>query len=147
MIVQSRPLTQEDRSAWIALFRKYLAFYGTSLPRASLELSFTRLTDPQNADRFGLVSIVENRVAGFANCIMHGHNWHDGEICYLQDLFVAPAFRGYGIGRHLIEAVYSEADARNASTVYWMTERSNARARHLYDQVGNLTEFIKYVRA
>lgn len=81
------------------------------------------------------------------NCILHGHNWHDGEICYLQDLFVAPAFRGSGIGRHLIEAVYAEADARNAPTVYWMTQRSNARARHLYDQVGNLTEFIKYVRA
>ncbi|RXV58472.1 GNAT family N-acetyltransferase [Roseovarius sp. A46] len=147
MTVHARPLSPEDRSAWNALFRDYLAFYGTALPTASLERSFKKLIDPADADRFGLVAIADNRVAGFVNCILHGHNWHDGEVCYLQDLFVAPAFRGSGIGRHLIEAVYVEADERNTPTVYWMTQRSNARARRIYEKVGSLTEFIKYVRA
>jgi GNAT superfamily N-acetyltransferase len=147
MTAHVRPLTAEDRPAWTALFRDYLAFYEATLPAAVLEGSFARLLDPQRADRFGLVAVIDDEVAGIANCIVHGHNWRTEDVCYLQDLFVAPEFRGAGIGRRLIETVYAEADKRNAPAVYWMTQRSNTSARYLYDHVGTLTEFIKYVRA
>ena len=94
MTAHVRPLTAEDRPAWTALFRDYLAFYGATLPAAVLEGSFARLLDPQRADRFGLVAVVDGEVAGIANCILHGHNWRTEDVCYLQDLFVAPEFRG-----------------------------------------------------
>jgi ribosomal protein S18 acetylase RimI-like enzyme len=64
--------------------------------------------------------------------------------CYLEDLFVAEAARGRGLGRTLIEAVYEKAQAANASRVYWLTQASNAEARMLYDKVADNLGFIQY---
>ncbi|MDD9921010.1 MAG: GNAT family N-acetyltransferase, partial [Boseongicola sp.] len=57
-----------------------------------------------------------------------------------------PDVRGQGIGRALIEAVYSAADDAGAPAVYWLTQDFNAEARKLYDRIGTLTPFIKYAR-
>jgi hypothetical protein len=46
----------------------------------------------------------------------------------------------------LIQAVYSAADERGATRVYWHTENTNARAQVLYNQVAALTPFVQYRR-
>ncbi|MEL6211838.1 MAG: GNAT family N-acetyltransferase, partial [Pseudomonadota bacterium] len=46
----------------------------------------------------------------------------------------------------LIEAVYAAADAAGSPSVYWLTQHSNTDARTLYDRIGTLSPFIKYVR-
>ena len=61
-------------------------------------------------------------------------------------MFVLSKVRGTGVGRALIEAVYSEADKNKASTVYWLTQDTNEQARKLYDNIGSATSFIKYNR-
>ena len=68
--------------------------------------------------------------------IFHRHGWQIEDVCYLQDLYVAPEARGRGAGRPLIEAVYAAADAAGGPNVYWLTEETNATARRLYDRVG-----------
>lgn len=83
---------------------------------------------------------------GLVHFLFHPHCWRAGDVCYLQDLFVAAEARGAGAGRALIEAVYAEADRRGAEDVYWMTQTSNATARRLYDRIGAPTAFMKYVR-
>jgi len=57
-----------------------------------------------------------------------------------------PTLRGTGVGRGLIEAVYSDADKNKTSTVYWLTQDSNKQARKLYDNIASVTSFIKYNR-
>jgi GNAT superfamily N-acetyltransferase len=64
----------------------------------------------------------------------------------LQDLFVAEEARGKGIGRALIEAVYTAARGTGASRVYWLTQESNATARALYDKIADRSGFIQYRR-
>ena len=54
--------------------------------------------------------------------------------------------RGQGVGRKLIEAVYSAADDAGSPSVYWMTQDFNTEARKLYDRIGKLSPFIKYER-
>ena len=83
---------------------------------------------------------------GLIHFIYHPHNWKIEDVCYLQDLFVSPKLRGTGVGRALIEAVYSDADKNKTSTVYWLTQDSNQQARKLYDNIGSVTSFIKYNR-
>ena len=83
---------------------------------------------------------------GLAHIIFHRHGWQVEDVCYLQDLYVAPEARGTGAGRALIEAVYAAADAAGAPNVYWLTQEFNTTARQLYDRVGRLTPFVKYVR-
>ena len=67
-------------------------------------------------------------------------------MSYLQDLFVDPAYRGAGVGRALIKAVYHAADANHTPSVYWLTQDINHTARQLYDRVATVTLFLKYTR-
>jgi GNAT superfamily N-acetyltransferase len=59
---------------------------------------------------------------------------------------VAPAARGPGAARALIEAVYAEADRRGADRTYWETQEFNGPARSLYDVMAHRTSFIIYER-
>ena len=86
-------------------------------------------------------------MVGLAHFLFHRHAWKQEEVCYLQDLYAAPEQRGTGVGWALIEAVYAEADARGAPTVYWLTQSFNETARRLYDRIGAVTPFIKYQRS
>lgn len=141
-----RPLAAADRAGWEPLWRGYLEFYETVLPKAQYDLHFARLTDPAEADITGLVAEAGGELAGIAHCIWHWHGWHAEKVCYLQDLYTAPAHRRRGVAETLIGAVYAAADARGAADVYWTTQSFNETARRLYDRVGRVTPFIKYQR-
>lgn len=141
-----RPLKPEDKSAWADLWTAYLAFYETTLPQATFDLTFSRLIDPARTTQKALMAEVDGKLLGLVHYIFHAHNWSAEDVCYLQDLYVTPETRGIGLGRKLIEATYGAADANGTSSVYWMTQDFNTNARHLYDRVGVLTPFIKYGR-
>ena len=143
-----RALARDDWDEWRALWHGYLAFYETELPEAQFRRQFDRLTAPE-APRFaGFVAESDhNGLLGLAHCIWHDHGWTENPVLYLQDLFTTPDARGRGVGRSLIAAVYAHADRGKAANVYWLTQEFNRDARHLYDQVGQLTGFVKYERA
>lgn len=146
MTVTVRPLAPDDEPAWTALWRAYLAFYETTVPEDVYRTTFQRMLDPARPVQFGLIAETGGRLIGLAHVILHPHNWRIEDVCYLQDLFVAPEARGTGAGRALIEAVYAAADANGTPSVYWTTQDFNATARQLYDRIGTLTPFIKYQR-
>jgi GNAT superfamily N-acetyltransferase len=141
-----RPLRREDEAAWRRLWTAYLAFYGAALPEAVYAASFARLVDPAGADYRGLLAWRDGAPVGLAHVVFHRHGWQVEDVCYLQDLYVDADVRGSGAGRALIEAVYALADANGTPSVYWLTQESNAEARALYDRIGRVTPFIKYVR-
>lgn len=140
------PLRLEDAQEWRELWRGYLAFYHTELPDSVYDMSFARMTDPAVTDYHGLIARDDEAPAGIAHYIFHRHGWRIEDVCYLQDLYVAPQYRGTGAGRALIEAVYAAADRAGCGDVYWLTETTNATARALYDRIGTATPFIKYRR-
>lgn len=141
-----RAIRAADRPAWEDLWRAYLTFYNTELPGEVIEVAFGRLIGDNPHDYNGLIAVLDGKPVGIAHFLFHRHGWKIENTCYLQDLFTAPAARGRGVGRALIEAVYQQADAAGAPAVYWMTAEDNAPARLLYDRVAGLTPFIKYAR-
>lgn len=141
-----RALEERDEPVWRALWRDYLAFYGTTRPEEVYRATFSRLIDPQINDCQGLIAERGAEAIGLANLIFHRHGWQIEPVCYLQDLYVTAAARGAGAGRALVEAVYATADASGAPSVYWLTQEDNILARRLYDRVGRATPFVKYVR-
>jgi GNAT superfamily N-acetyltransferase len=145
-MLEIAPVKASDEADWRRLWRAYLAFYHTELPEPVYANSFARITDPAVRDYHGLIAREGGAAVGIANYIFHCHGWHLTEVCYLQDLFVAPETRGGGVGRALIQAVYDAADAAGRPEVYWLTQQDNARARRLYDAIGLVTPFIKYRR-
>lgn len=146
MTLTIRPITAADESDWRRLWTAYLEFYESGVPEEVYRTTFARLLDPARPQQNGLLAHRDGQAAGLVHYIFHPHNWRLEDVCYLQDLYTAPAFRGGGVGRALIEAVYAAADERGAPSVYWLTQDFNETARVLYDRVANLTPFIKYQR-
>lgn len=147
MEIKVRELRADDFDDWKLLWEGYLSFYGTTLSEAIQETYWARLLSNKPHEFRALVAIdAKENAVGLAHYLFHRHGWHINDVCYLQDLFVAPQARRQGVATQLIEAVYRQADKHQAAQVYWLTQTYNAKARLLYDKVAKLTSFIKYQR-
>jgi GNAT superfamily N-acetyltransferase len=143
MKIDIRPVGLDERAAWEPLWRGYLDFYKTSVPKEVYDTTWARLHDPAEPMEL-LGAYVDGRLLGIVHTVYHRSCWTIGNYCYLQDLFVAEDARKLGIGRALIEAVYKEARAAGASRVHWLTHETNATARALYDTLADRPGFIQY---
>ena len=111
-----------------------------------IDKTFNRFIDKHQAKQNAFVAEKSSVLVVIVHYIYHPNNWKIEDVCYLQDLFVAPENRGQQIAKMLIEKVYEEADKCETPTVYWLTQEFNAPARKLYDKIADLTPFIKYAR-
>ena len=98
-----RPLAPGDRVAWGVLWREYLAFYETALAESVFDTTFARLTAAEVPEMGAFVAEIGGEPQGLVHYIFHHHCWRPENVVYLQDLYVAPAARGQGAGRALID--------------------------------------------
>ena len=134
MSVRVRFLEARDEAAWRGLFEGYIQFYQANVAADVIAASWRALLSGTEGAHLGLVAVdAHDHPIGLAHVLFHRSTWSKTCYCYLEDLFVAPAARGQGVGRTLIEAVYREADKRGASRTYWATQEFNYTARTLYD--------------
>jgi GNAT superfamily N-acetyltransferase len=146
MTLTVRKVAPRDREAWFRLFAGYVAFYEANVADEIADLTWHRvLAGADNMAGF-VAETSGGEVIGLANLVFHRSTWSATWYCYLEDLFVDLTHRGSGAGRALIQAVYAEADRREATRTYWSTKHDNATARRLYDQIGILTPFVQYRR-
>jgi GNAT superfamily N-acetyltransferase len=142
-----RPARPEDFDAWLALWEGYNAFYERTGPTA-VPMEVTRTTWARFFDHYEpvhcLVAERGGRLLGIVHYIFHRNTTMLGPTCYLQDLFTAEEARGQGVGRRLIEAVYTRAKAAGSPRVYWQTHETNQVAQRLYDAVAVRSGFIVY---
>lgn len=141
--VTVRALTPDDRADWEPLWRGYQTFYNADIPAATTEYTWQRFHDPA-VPMYALGAFLDERLTGIVHYLFHLSSWSPGPYCYLQDLFTAPDARGKGVGRALIQAVYTAAADAGASRVYWLTHETNAQAMQLYDQVATRSGFVQY---
>ena len=142
-----RPVTRKDYADWRQLWDGYNAFYGRSGPTA-LEEQITEATwerffsasEPVHA----LVAQDEDRIVGIAHYLFHRSTTRLHDVCYLQDLFTSQQYRGRGVGRLLIQAVYAAASAAKSSRVYWTTQTTTEAGRALYEKIAKHAGFIVY---
>lgn len=145
-----RPARAADHDAWRPLWDGYNAFYGRSganaLDEATSAATWARFLDPAQP-LHAFVAERERELLGLAHCVLHASTTSTVPTCYLQDLYTAPAARGGGVARALIDAVCGFARQAGCARVYWYTHESNAVARRLYDRVAECSGFIVYRRA
>lgn len=140
-----RAIRPDDRENWQPLWQGYLDFYRAVLSPEVTERTWAALIDGDSAV-YGLLAEQDGQLIGFAHLIMHPTTWASSPSCYLEDLYITRSFRGRGVGRQLIEAVYRYADESGAAKVYWLTQEYNAAARSLYDTLAHRTSFVVYQR-
>lgn len=145
MTISIRPLIATDEKSWRELWAGYVAFYQASVPEDVTEHTWHALLSPDGHK--GLAAIDDSgALVGFAHYLLHPSTWSKTGYCYLEDLFVAPAARGHGAGRALIDAVCAAAETHSCDRIYWTTQTGNAAARALYDRVAKLSDFVQYRR-
>ena len=139
-----RPVVPGDRPSWMALWEGYCAFYQVTLTEQVTERTWQRLNTPDSAmDALMAVDEAETGI-GLCNYVRHPNTWSDRPVCYLEDLYVAPEARRFGVGTRLIETLVEMGHRENWFRIYWMTKIDNARARSVYDRVATKTDFIRY---
>src|SRR6478736_7752878 len=87
-----RALRRTDRRQWQALWAQYLRFYRQHLPPEVTDATFARLVD-EHAQPHALVAEHNGTLVGLAHYTFHRSTWSLTDLCYLEDLFVAPSSR------------------------------------------------------
>lgn len=132
-----------DFAQWLPLWQGYQTFYKTQIAEAVTANTWARFLNPAEPMHCA-VAEVDGKLVGMVHYIFHRSCWTAGDYVYLQDLFAAPAARGKGVGRALIEHVYAKAARAQASRVWWLTHESNSQAMLLYDRIAEKSGFVQY---
>src|ERR1700722_15879043 len=105
MTLEIKAISTHDYAAWLPLWRGYQAFYQVDIADAVTQSTWSRLLDPSEP-MHGALAVAHGKAVGLVHFLFHRSTWAVGNVCYLQDLFVAPDIRGQGVGRQLIDHVY-----------------------------------------
>jgi ribosomal protein S18 acetylase RimI-like enzyme len=139
----SRALSAPDYDRWLVLWHQYLEFYKHELSVEQTTLTFERLINPDTGFH-ALVIEQGGQIVGFAHFSFTNSTWSANNDCYLEDLFVDPAFRGMGLGRELINSVKEIAKTQGSRRLYWFTHKDNQTAQRLYDSLAKQNDFLTY---
>src|SRR5579875_2408144 len=142
-VIEIRSAQRRDEKAWKALWAEYNAFYGVDIPARVTNRSWTRILD-KRSPVFCRVAVDDGAVLGFANAVLHEGTCATRPLCYLEDLYVAPAARKRGIATALIEDLIRLGRAKKWDRIYWHTQESNATARRVYDGFVKADGFVRY---
>jgi GNAT superfamily N-acetyltransferase len=142
-----RPAARADHDRWLPLWDGYNAFYGrsgdTALAPEITAATWERFFDPYEP-MFALVAEQDGALLGLTHYLLHRSTTSLLPSLYLQDLFTTAEARGKGVGRALVEAVYSAAKDASLPRVYWLTHETNDTAMMLYDRIAEKSGFLVY---
>jgi GNAT superfamily N-acetyltransferase len=139
-----RALTPADEPRWRVLFDAYTRFYEREPSDAITRHALDRIYDAASPVHALVALDASDHVIGIANYLTHENTTQLTPVCYLQDLFVDPEYRGGGVGKQLIDWLIAEMKTRGWSRLYWNTKETNYRARILYDKYAPQSGFLKY---
>ena len=141
-IIDVRPLAPTDKPAWLAIMKKYLAFYAEPPNLPVLDATFAKMTDP-HAPVHGQLAWQTGVAVGMANYTMQDHTYL-GTVCYLSDLYVAEDARRQGIAHRLIASVGAHATMLGCAKVHWVTNPDNESAMALYKTIAQQTHWVRF---
>lgn len=141
--VKIRDAGAADEPGWRALWAAYTTFYRADLPEAVTAETWRRILDPASILSGRVAMAGDGELVGFTISFLHPATFGTDSICYLEDLFVAPAHRRQGVGRLLVQDLVDRAKAEGWARLYWHTEANNP-ARRLYDQFVAADDYVRY---
>lgn len=141
MSLNIRPIEQNDFTDWLPLWDGNND--GVRNEEVTTEC-WSRLTDPEFPIH-GFVVQKDGKLAGLVHYVIHNTTGNIQPVCYMQDLYVDPAFRKQGLARKLVERVVREAKKENWARMYWLAEANNEAAQNLYKTIGVKIDFTIHV--
>jgi len=141
---RTRPCEERDFERWQVLYRGYASFYEVDQSEEDRLTVWQWVISPDNELQCLVVEGSEAGVVGLAHYRPFLRPLRATVGCFLDDLFVDPAFRGSGAVDALLKALDELARDRGWSVVRWITAETNYRARAAYDRHAVRTPWITY---
>ncbi len=115
-------------------------------PERDKQLSGLRLILDKPALGRLFVLRVSGTVAGMANALISVSTAEGGRVLLLEDVIVARAWRGKGLGEQLVNAVLRWAEEEGMRRVTLLTDKDNGAAQHVYRKLGFVTSDMQVMR-
>jgi GNAT superfamily N-acetyltransferase len=137
-VITVSPAEPGDAEAIAALLEELDRFYGTPASGSPQwrvnQVNEAIFTTPPAA--YALIARDGRQVAGLAAYSFLWPSKGPARSLYLKELYVAGAYRGQGVGKLLMHAVFETAATLKCSRVEWTTDRGNTAARAFYAGLG-----------
>jgi GNAT superfamily N-acetyltransferase len=124
----------------LPLMRGYCDFYRVQPSDTSLLALSRALIADATHEGVQLIAFNSGEDLGFATLFWSWETTSAGRIGVMNDLFVAPAARGRGVGSALINACLERCRVHGAIRMVWQTAVDNLAAQAVYDHVGATRE-------
>ena len=135
-LLSIRPATVEDVALVARLIRELAEYERLADAAVATEADLREQLFGERPAAEVLVAEADGEPAGFA-LFFHTFSTFLGKRgLYLEDLFVRPAFRGLGLGRHLMAALARIAVQRGCGRFEWSVLDWNAPAIGFYRALG-----------
>ena len=131
---RATPEEAPEVAALLAAFRDHMQYDGPE--RRGVPASVERLIVRDDTEYLLAAAGDGEPAQGVAQVRYRWGIWWDAEDCWLEDLYVAAAARGAGLGRALTEAVIERAAARGCRRVELDVNTENPAAMALYRSLG-----------
>ena len=142
-MMEIRVLINDDFEEWLEIYRFYAEHYEVQLTEDVVNTTWGWLMDKTHPLK-GLVAEVDGRLIGLAHYRAMPRPLWGKNIGFLDDIIVAPAFRGSEAAKLLLNELKSIGYREKWGTVRWLTRDNNYRARALYDKVALKTDLNLY---
>jgi GNAT superfamily N-acetyltransferase len=131
-----RPARSTD-STTIALFNIQMALEteNLKLDPSTVEAGVRALLDDPGKGHY----FVAEQGAHVAGCLMVTHEWSDwrnGDMWWIQSVFVRPEHRGAGVFKSLFAHVETLARGQGVCAIRLYVDRHNGRAKQVYSKLG-----------
>jgi GNAT superfamily N-acetyltransferase len=138
-----RNLQPKDKQIWATLYNEYADFYKVPMNLSVLNNLWRWIHDKNHVVN-GICYELEGKIVGIAHYRTMPRPIRAQYICFLDDLFVMPEFRGQKLAQKLINHLKSLSKINNWNGIRWITHSSNENAKKLYGKIANNTGFELY---
>lgn len=136
-------LKPADYTSWLPL---WLANMEHSVSDEVTAETWRRICDPESVVG-GLCArdAEDGPITGICHFILHPTTGNLKPVCYMQDLYIDPAFRRKGIARKLVAYLAAMGKVEQWARIYWLAEARNEAAQNLYRSLGLKLDFTLHV--
>jgi GNAT superfamily N-acetyltransferase len=127
-----RIATEQDFPQVLRLIKEFSQFQGAP---DKVTITAEQMEEDKDLFRCFVAEAAGGEVVGFASFFPAYYSW-TGKAIYLDDLYVAQAFRKQGTGKKLLQAVINLAREEGCKKVRWQVSKWNTNAIDFYQSMG-----------
>ena len=144
-MIDIREMTPADLDAVLALRREWLPTGSKDCGDALLERNWFAAY-PGNTKAFALVATDAGKLVAYLLCSWHGHPAMAGTAAEIDEIHVAKAYRGQGLGRELVDRALRMLQVRvsDLNAVRSTVDKDDQEARAFWHSIGFEHHVVEY---